>query len=37
MTQSIKGLNILQFNDIKDFSLTKASELKSEKVSFIYE
>ncbi|MBL4659840.1 MAG: 4'-phosphopantetheinyl transferase superfamily protein [Alcanivoracaceae bacterium] len=37
MVKSIKGLNILQFNEIKNFSLTIATQFKPEKVSFIHE
>ena len=37
MVKSTKRLNILQFNQIKDFSLTIAAEFMPEKMGFIYE
>ena len=37
MVKSIKGLNILQFSEIKHFSLTVATEFMPGEVSFIHE
>jgi len=37
MVKSIKGLNILQFNKVKNFSLTIASEFRPVKVNFVHE